>query len=157
MPAYREAGITQQLVDNLGGIDYPTAKLQILLLLEEDDHATIEAFRATAAPDHVHMVLIPTWLQVLNAAVFFVAFGSMIVMHALAGRARERRLALHAPLLPLYWLIHSYAAWRGLWHLLVKPDLWEKTPHGLVPVDVDGHSVRRADRIATAAAVMPEG
>ena len=60
VPAYREAGITQQLVDNLGGIDYPTSKLQILLLLEEDDRDTIDAFRATAAPDHVHMVLVPT-------------------------------------------------------------------------------------------------
>ena len=35
-------------------------------------------------------------------------------------------------MLPIYWLLHSFAAWRALVHLLVKPDLWEKTPHGLV-------------------------
>jgi hypothetical protein len=35
--------------------------------------------------------------------------------------------------------MHSFAAWRALWHLLVKPDLWEKTPHGLVPALVEEH------------------
>ena len=358
VPAYREANITRQLVDNLGGIDYPTAKLQILLLLEEDDHDTIEVFRSTAAPDHVHMVLVPasgprtkpkacnvgltfargeflvvydaedapdpqqlravvhqfrtsgpevavvqcrlnyhnveenlltrlftleysfwfsfmlrgldrmhlplplggssnhfrtevlrelggwdphnvtedadlgmragalgykvaanpsttmeeacsrmgpwirqrtrwikgymvtflvharyparftratglrgtlcllllvagtpamylassvvwtfwlftflggtvSWLhvppavQVLNAVVFFGANGAMIAMHAIAGRNRHPRLARYALLLPAYWVLHSVAAWRAVWHLLVKPDVWEKTPHGL--------------------------
>lgn len=359
VPAYREAGITRQLVDNLGGIDYPTSKLQILLLLEEDDQDTIDAFRATAAPDHVHMVLVPasqprtkpkacnvglafargeflviydaedvpdplqlrsvvnqfrasgpevacvqcrlnyhnveenlltrlftleysfwftymlrgldrmhlpmplggssnhfrtdvlrelggwdphnvtedadlglratalgykvaanpsttmeeacsrtepwirqrtrwikgymvtflvhsrhparftratglrgtlclllliagtpamylassvvwafwlftflggsiSWLhipapvQLANFIMFVVGNVSMIAMHAIAGRGRQHRLALYAPLLPLYWLLHSFAAWRAVWHLLVKPDVWEKTPHGLV-------------------------
>jgi cellulose synthase/poly-beta-1,6-N-acetylglucosamine synthase-like glycosyltransferase len=358
VPAYREAGITQQLVDNLGGIDYPTAKLQILLLLEEDDQETIDAFRATAAPDHVHMVLVPAgqprtkpkacniglalargeflviydaedvpdplqlrsvvaqfrasgpevaciqcrlnyhnveenlltrmftleysfwftymlrgldrmhlpiplggssnhfrtdvlrelggwdphnvtedadlglratalgykvaanpsitmeeacsrtgpwirqrtrwikgymvtflvharhpirftratglrgtlclllliagtpglylassivwsvwlftflggtigWLhlpplvKLLNAVVFLLGNGAMIAVHAIAGRARQRRLAIYSLLLPIYWTLHSFAAWRALWHLLVKPDVWEKTPHGL--------------------------
>ena len=31
--------------------------------------------------------------------------------------------------LPLYWLLISTAAWRGLWQLWVAPFLWEKTPH----------------------------
>ena len=359
VPAYREAGITQQLIDNLGGIDYPSEKLQILLLLEEDDQDTIGAFRATAAPDRVHMILVPTslprtkpkacnvgltfargeflaiydaedvpdplqlravveqfrdsgpevaciqgrlnyhnldenlltrmftleysfwfsymlrgldrmglpiplggssnhfrtdvlrelggwdphnvtedadlglranalgykvaaststtmeeacsqlgpwirqrtrwikgymvtflvhsrhpvrftratglrgtlcllllvagtpalylassvvwafwlftflggsisWLhippvvQTVNVVVFLLGFGSMILMHAVAGRRRQRGLAVYALLLPIYWLLHSYAAWRAIWHLVAKPDLWEKTPHGLV-------------------------
>ncbi|MBL8776811.1 MAG: glycosyltransferase [Acidimicrobiales bacterium] len=359
VPAYREAGITQQLIDNLGGIDYPTEKLQILLLLEEDDQDTIDAFRATAAPDGVHMILVPTssprtkpkacnvgldfargeflaiydaedvphlqqlrdvvaqfrasgdevaciqcrlnyhnaeenlltrmftleysfwftymlrgldrlhlpiplggssnhfrtevlrelggwdphnvtedadlglratalgykvaanpsttmeeacsrtgpwirqrtrwikgymvtylvhsrhpvrftratglrgtlcllllvlgtpalylassvvwafwlftflggsvsWLhipptlQTLNLVAFALGFGSMIAVHAIAGRQRQRGLAVYALLLPLYWLLHSYASWRAIWHLVAKPDLWEKTPHGLV-------------------------
>ena len=369
VPAYREAGITQQLVDNLGGIDYPTSKLQILLLLEEDDQDTIDAFRATAAPDHVHMVLVPTsqprtkpkacniglafargeflviydaedvpdplqlravvdqfrrsgpevacvqcrlnyhnveenlltrmftleysfwftymlrgldrmhlpiplggssnhfrtdvlrelggwdphnvtedadlgmranalgytveanpsttmeeacsqtrpwirqrtrwikgymvtflvharhpatftratglrgtlcllllvagtpamylassivwavwlytflggtisWLhvppvlQALNFVIFVIANGSMIAMHAIAGRRRRRGLAVYALLLPIYWLLHSFAAWRALWHLLVKPDLWEKTPHGLAALGIDAPRAR---------------
>lgn len=367
VPAYREAGITQQLIDNLGGIDYPRAKLQILLLLEEDDLETIEAFRATAAPDHVHMIKVPVslprtkpkacnigltfargellviydaedvpdpqqlrsvaaqfrasgpevstiqcrlnyhnvdenlltrlftleysfwfsamlpgldrlglpiplggssnhfrtavlrelggwdphnvtedadlgmranalgyevaanrsttmeeacsqirpwirqrtrwikgymvtflvharhparftratglrgtlcllllvagtpamylaasvvwgiwiftflggsigWLDVptglerFNAFVFLAGNASMIAGHAVAGRRRHRGLAIYSLLLPLYWALHSFAAWRALGHLLVKPDLWEKTPHGLVPAmaEADG-------------------
>lgn len=359
VPAYQEAGITQQLIDNLGGIDYPTDKLQILLLLEEDDQDTIDAFRATAAPDGVHMILVPassprtkpkacnvgltfargeylaiydaedvpdpgqlravvdqfrasgaevaciqcrlnyhnadenlltrmftleysfwftyvlrgldrlhlpiplggssnhfrtdvlrelggwdphnvtedadlglratalgyrvaanpsttmeeacsrtgpwirqrtrwikgylvtylvhsrhparftratglrgalcllllvagtpalylassavwafwlftflggsvSWLhippalQTINLVAFTLGFGSMIVAHAVAGRQRARGLAVYSLLLPLYWLLHSYASWRALWHLVAKPDDWEKTPHGLV-------------------------
>lgn len=33
--------------------------------------------------------------------------------------------------LPLYWLLISFAAWRAVLHLIVKPHRWEKTPHGL--------------------------
>jgi hypothetical protein len=31
----------------------------------------------------------------------------------------------------VYWLLISVAAYRGLWHLIVKPFHWEKTTHGL--------------------------
>ncbi len=34
-------------------------------------------------------------------------------------------------LTPLHWLLLSLAAWRGLYQLIVKPYLWEKTEHGL--------------------------
>lgn len=358
VPAYREAGITRQLVDHLGGIDYPADKLQILLLLEEDDQDTIDAFRATAAPDRVHMILVPaslprtkpkacnvglvfargellavydaedvpdpqqlrvvveqfrrggddlacvqcqlnyhnvdenlltrmftleysfwfayllrglermrlpiplggssnhfrtdvlrelggwdphnvtedadlglratalgyqvaanqsttmeeacsrtrpwirqrtrwikgylatflvharhparftratglrgtaclllliagtpalylaasivwtfwlftflggraSWLDIptaierLNVLAFVLGTGAMVLVHALAGRRREKGLAVYALLLPLYWLLAAFAAWRAIWHLVAKPDLWEKTPHGL--------------------------
>jgi len=33
--------------------------------------------------------------------------------------------------LPIYWLLISFAGWRALIHLIVKPHEWEKTPHGL--------------------------
>jgi cellulose synthase/poly-beta-1,6-N-acetylglucosamine synthase-like glycosyltransferase len=380
VPAYREAGITQQLIDNLGGIDYPRSKLQIVLLLEEDDLETIEAFRATAAPDHVHLVKVPAslprtkpkacnigltfargeflviydaedvpdpqqlrsvvaqfrasgpevstiqcrlnyhnveenlltrlftleysfwfsamlpgldrlglpmplggssnhfrtdvlrelggwdphnvtedadlgmranalgyavaanrsttmeeacsqirpwirqrtrwikgymvtflvharhparftrstglrgtlcllllvagtpamylaasvvwgvwiytflggtigWLDIptslerFNAFVFLAGNASMIAGHAVAGRRRQRGLAIYSLLLPLYWAMHSFAAWRALWHLLVKPDLWEKTPHGLVPALVEEHGTAAGSGAADREAV----
>lgn len=34
-------------------------------------------------------------------------------------------------LVPLYWLIMSYAACVALWQLITKPHYWEKTHHGL--------------------------
>lgn len=36
-----------------------------------------------------------------------------------------------AILLPLYWVLMSYAAWKGLLQLITKPFYWEKTEHGL--------------------------
>jgi len=36
-----------------------------------------------------------------------------------------------AILLPLYWVLMSYAAWKGTFQLITKPFYWEKTQHGL--------------------------
>ncbi len=33
---------------------------------------------------------------------------------------------------PAYWVLHSIAACRALWQLVVSPSHWEKTPHGIV-------------------------
>ena len=38
-------------------------------------------------------------------------------------------------LIPLYWVITSLGAWKGLAQLVVRPSFWEKTRHGL---DVHG-------------------
>ncbi len=52
---------------------------------------------------------------------------------ALGAVAAVRRgaggLAGHVLLMPFYWLLISYAAYRGLWQLAVAPFLWEKTEH----------------------------
>ena len=34
------------------------------------------------------------------------------------------------PLVPVYWVLMSVAAWRAAWQLHRAPNLWEKTPHG---------------------------
>lgn len=39
------------------------------------------------------------------------------------------RLRWALPLVPLYWLLMSFAAWRAAWQLHTAPNLWEKTPH----------------------------
>jgi len=36
-----------------------------------------------------------------------------------------------ALLSPVYWMLQSLAAYKGLWQLLMKPFYWEKTTHGL--------------------------
>jgi len=33
-------------------------------------------------------------------------------------------------LMPLYWLLVSFAAYRALVQLITAPHLWEKTAHG---------------------------
>jgi len=66
------------------------------------------------------------------------------ILLALAGLARRRllRCAWALPLMPVYWLLLSIAAWRALHHLLRDPYGWEKTEHGLA----------RHSRLADAAA-----
>ena len=46
-------------------------------------------------------------------------------------KRRRYRLVMWALANPLYWLLHSLAAYKALWQLIVKPHYWEKTEHGL--------------------------
>jgi len=58
--------------------------------------------------------------------------GSMILLSGLAAWKRYGwRIAVYAPLNPVYWLLHSVAAWRAAYQLMFDPHRWEKTPHGL--------------------------
>jgi cellulose synthase/poly-beta-1,6-N-acetylglucosamine synthase-like glycosyltransferase len=43
VPLYREANVIPDLIRSLGAIDYPRVKLQVLLIVEADDHETIAA------------------------------------------------------------------------------------------------------------------
>jgi glycosyltransferase XagB len=38
---------------------------------------------------------------------------------------------------PLYWSMHSIAAYMALWQLITKPFYWEKTDHGLTNVETE--------------------
>lgn len=59
VPAYKEANIVAKLVRNIGALDYPPAKLDVMLLLEADDEETIAVARAIALPEHVRVVIVP--------------------------------------------------------------------------------------------------
>jgi cellulose synthase/poly-beta-1,6-N-acetylglucosamine synthase-like glycosyltransferase len=65
-------------------------------------------------------------------ALFNLAGGYLSGM-AIAGVAAVRRrrwgLLAHLPLMPLYWLLISAAAYRAAVQLVTRPYLWEKTPH----------------------------
>ena len=55
VPLYREAGMLPQLVDALAALDYPPERLDIKLVVEEDDAETCAA-AAAAAPYEILMV-----------------------------------------------------------------------------------------------------
>jgi cellulose synthase/poly-beta-1,6-N-acetylglucosamine synthase-like glycosyltransferase len=59
VPLYHEAVVLRQLVEALDRLDYPRAKLDIKLLLEEDDAETIAAARATRLGAHYDVVIVP--------------------------------------------------------------------------------------------------
>ncbi|WP_454129997.1 glycosyltransferase [Microbacterium aurum] len=59
VPVFREANIVHQLVTNLGALDYPAHKLEILILVEEEDDETRAAIDASPTPDNFTVVVVP--------------------------------------------------------------------------------------------------
>ncbi len=83
-----------------------------------------------------HLTVIPDawpgralwWLGLFNLVT---GYATGVALGTVAVRARgQGALALHALLMPAYWLLISLAAYRALWQLAVAPYLWEKTEHG---------------------------
>ncbi len=59
VPLYREAAILPHLVKALGNIDYPAHKLDIKLLLEENDAQSLEAVRNLTLPAWFKVIVVP--------------------------------------------------------------------------------------------------
>lgn len=85
VPVFREANIVGQLIRNLGGIDYPTEKLEVLILIEEEDHETRDAVLTSSPPPHFRIVTIPqgspqTKPRACNVGLYF-ATGDYLVIY----------------------------------------------------------------------------
>ncbi|CAN5389756.1 glycosyltransferase [soil metagenome] len=85
VPVFRESNIVAQLVKNLGGIDYPVDKLEVLVLIEQEDTLTRDAFLAANPPPHMQIVTIPqgtpqTKPRACNVGLFF-ATGDYLVIY----------------------------------------------------------------------------
>ena len=59
IPLFREAETIERLVNGLKRLDYPQDKLDILLLLEENDKETIDAVQGIELPGCVRPVIVP--------------------------------------------------------------------------------------------------
>ncbi|MDB5285766.1 MAG: glycosyl transferase [Mucilaginibacter sp.] len=80
--------------------------------------------------------LFPDW--VLFMAIFNLMVGNILMIYVNMMAVFKRRyyeLILFAVANPIYWLMHSVAAYKGLYQLIVKPFYWEKTNHGLSKVN----------------------
>jgi hypothetical protein len=85
VPVYREANVVADLIDNLGALDYPREKLEIFLLMEENDSETIEAARAARPPSTITFLIVPpghpqTKPKACNVGLFF-ARGEFLVIY----------------------------------------------------------------------------
>lgn len=58
-PLYKEWAVVPQFVDAMSNLDYPKDKLQILLLLEEDDQETINKVRSLNLPSYFQTLIVP--------------------------------------------------------------------------------------------------
>lgn len=71
-------------------------------------------------------------LDVLTTGLFCLGLIAMILPAVLgAGRRNAGGLWQVVPVLPIYYLLVSAAAWRAVFELIVAPFHWNKTEHGL--------------------------
>lgn len=65
------------------------------------------------------------------------------ILLSLMGLARRRLLASAWVLLfmPVYWIMLSFAAWRGALQLVLAPHFWDKTEHGLARTSRHGKNL----------------
>ncbi len=74
----------------------------------------------------------PPALLYLSMFNLLVGNGFFIYMTLVAGFKRDyMKLAPYALTVPLYWMLQSVAAYKGLWQLIRNPFYWEKTTHGI--------------------------
>lgn len=59
MPAFDEPEVIRNLVRAVDAIDYPKERLELLLLLEEDDNSTIDSLIGVELPTSVRVLLVP--------------------------------------------------------------------------------------------------
>jgi cellulose synthase/poly-beta-1,6-N-acetylglucosamine synthase-like glycosyltransferase len=57
--AYREASVVGKLLENLGELDYPINRLEVMLLIEQDDEETLAALRQIEAGPQFKLVVVP--------------------------------------------------------------------------------------------------
>ncbi|MBL4774504.1 MAG: glycosyltransferase [Mariprofundus sp.] len=66
-----------------------------------------------------------------------IANGFLIYLFMLSGFKRKLyNLIPWAITVPFYWLLQSWAGYKGLWQLIHNPFYWEKTDHGLTTFQV---------------------
>jgi cellulose synthase/poly-beta-1,6-N-acetylglucosamine synthase-like glycosyltransferase len=83
-------------------------------------------------PSHVFLDLFPGW--VLWVSLVNLIVGNVLMIYVCMMGAFKRghyRLVLWALLSPVYWILHSVAAYKALWQLMTRPYYWEKTAHGI--------------------------
>jgi cellulose synthase/poly-beta-1,6-N-acetylglucosamine synthase-like glycosyltransferase len=59
IPAYREASVINNLVEHIAHLDYPVGRLEVLLLVEEDDEETLHALVDADPGPQFKLVVIP--------------------------------------------------------------------------------------------------
>ncbi len=58
-PLYKEAHIFPQFLEAINNLDYPKEKLDVLLLLEEDDKETIKILDKLILPSYIRKIIVP--------------------------------------------------------------------------------------------------
>ena len=84
----------------------------------------IGCFRSIATTHYYFGVI-----NIIPLILYFVVFLFLGICGAIVRHNYD--LLSYALLLPSYYALQSYAAWKGLYQLFTNPHYWEKTEHGL--------------------------
>lgn len=98
VPVFHESNVVEMVLDHLGKLDWPKSKLQVLILTEEIDTATIEACKAARPPEYVRIVVVPegspqTKPRACNLGLLF-ALGDYLVIYDAEDRPDPDQLRL---------------------------------------------------------------
>ncbi|WP_299865810.1 glycosyltransferase family 2 protein [uncultured Hoeflea sp.] len=80
---------------------------------------------------HLHAALL--WVDIVNILGSYLIFG-LIGWCRFSAYERAKVKIRWLTLVPVYWLLMSYAGWRALVQLIRNAHLWEKTPHPADPL-----------------------
>jgi cellulose synthase/poly-beta-1,6-N-acetylglucosamine synthase-like glycosyltransferase len=99
-PMHREASVARQFVNALRALDYPAAKLDIKLVVEEDDPETVAALRCAGLAPYMEVVVAPagrprTKPRALNVALPL-ARGTLLAIFDAEDRPEPRQLRVAA-------------------------------------------------------------
>jgi hypothetical protein len=70
---------------------------------------------------------------IIYLAIFNLVVGNAMYVYLTMVAAAKRGWFMLMPwalLAPAYWVLHSVAAYKAFWQLLLRPHYWEKTQHG---------------------------
>ena len=74
----------------------------------------------------------PSYLQIICLFNLVAGNASYLSIYVIACvKLKKYRYTPYALLMPLYWVLHSIASWRGLIQLIRNPFYWDKTSHGV--------------------------
>lgn len=91
--------------------------------------ATYELVSGTALGRPASLLGLPFWL--IASLDLASGYAAAMALGALALKRRGGQHLWHVPLMPLYWLLVSAAAYRALWQFATARFMWEKTEHGV--------------------------
>ena len=76
VPLFREMSVVRQILDSVAAIDYPADRLDVKIVLEENDRETVDYVRDCSLPGHFEVIVVPacapqTKPKALNYALSF--------------------------------------------------------------------------------------
>lgn len=89
---------------------------------------------ALAVPGDVVATVVPAWALQAGIVLFVAGTIEMIVTAIGPVKRKVRGAATLCLLLPVYWILHSVAAYKALGQLFTRPHYWEKTDREPAPV-----------------------